>query len=73
MRFGNKGKLSPRFIGPFEILRKMGDVACEKALLLDLSHVHNVFYISMLRKYMCDLAHVLKFKPLQVKENLSYE
>jgi len=73
MRFGKKGKLNPRFIAPFEILRKMGDVAYELALQPDLSHVHNVTHVSMLRKYMCDPFHVLEFEPLQVKEDLSYD
>lgn len=66
MKFRKKGKLSPRFIGPFEILRKMGEVAYELALPSDLSHIYNVFHVSMLRKYMRDPSHVLKFEPLQV-------
>ena len=50
MRFGKKGKLSPRYVGPFEVLEKIGDIAYRLALPLDLSHVHPVFYVSMLRK-----------------------
>lgn len=51
MRFGKKGKLSPRFIGPFEILRRIGTLAYELALPSNLQQIHNVFHVSMLRKY----------------------
>lgn len=73
MRFGRKEKLSSRFIGPFKILRKMGEVAYELALPPDLSHVHNVFHVSMLRKYMRNPSHVLEFEPPQIREDLSYD
>ena len=59
MRFGKKGKLSPRFIGPYEILEKVGNVAYRLALPLELSSVHNVFHVSMLRRYISDPSHVL--------------
>lgn len=72
MSFRKKGKLSLRFIGPFEILRKMGEVASELALPPNLLHVHNVFHVSILRKYMCDPSHVLEFEPPQIREDLSY-
>nr|GFA60572.1 DNA/RNA polymerase superfamily protein [Tanacetum cinerariifolium] len=48
-RFGIKGKLSPRFIGPFEILDRVGEVSYRLALPPQLSHVHNVFHVSLLR------------------------
>ena len=50
VRFGQKGKLAPRFIGPFEILQRIGEVAYRLALPPQLSGVHNVFHVSMLRK-----------------------
>ena len=50
-RFGKKGKLRPRFIGPFEILQRIGKVAYRLALSPDLAAVHNVFHVSMLKKY----------------------
>ncbi|GJR89736.1 putative reverse transcriptase domain, aspartic peptidase domain protein [Tanacetum coccineum] len=50
-RFGIKGKLSPRFIGPFEILDRIGEVSYRLALPPQLSHVHNVFHVSLLRGY----------------------
>ena len=51
LRFGKKGKLSPRFIGPYEILERVGPVAYRVALPPELSKIHNVFHVSMLRRY----------------------
>nr|GFB07461.1 putative nucleotidyltransferase, ribonuclease H [Tanacetum cinerariifolium] len=48
-RFGIKGKLNPRFIGPFEILDRVGEISYRLALPPQLSHVHNVFHVSLLR------------------------
>lgn len=64
MRFGKQGKLNARFIGPFKILKKIGQVAYELALPPDLAHVHNVFHMSMLRKYVMDPSHVIEYEPL---------
>ena len=52
LRFGRKEKLNLRFIGPFKILEQNGLVAYKLALLPSISVVHNVFHVSMLRKYM---------------------
>ncbi|GKV43664.1 hypothetical protein SLEP1_g50928 [Rubroshorea leprosula] len=71
-RFGLKGKLSPRYIGPFEILERVGEVAYRIALPPELSNVHNVFHVSVLRKYESDPSHVINFEPLELKEDLSY-
>ncbi|XP_073018278.1 uncharacterized protein [Primulina eburnea] len=73
MRFGKKGKLSPRFVGPFEILEKIEALAYRVALLWTLAGVHNVFHISMLRKYMSYPSHVLNYEPMQLTPNMSYE
>ncbi|XP_070038071.1 uncharacterized protein [Nicotiana tomentosiformis] len=73
MRFGKKGKLSPRFIGPFEVLKRVGEVAYELALPPSLSGVHSVFHISMLRKYHADLSHVLVFGIVHLDNSLGYE
>ena len=59
VRFGKRGKLSPRFIGPFEILEKVGTVAYQLALPPSMSSVHEVFHVSMLQKYTPDPAHVV--------------
>ena len=72
-RFGKKGKLSPRFIGPFEILDKVGPVAYRLALPPALADSHNVFHISMLRKYVSDPSHVLKYDTIALQKDLSYE
>lgn len=58
-RFSRKGKLSPRYIGPFKILDKIGGVVYRLVLPPSLVRVHNVFHVSMLRKYELDPSHVL--------------
>ena len=54
MRFGRKGKLSPRFIGSYEVIEKVGPVAYRLALPLKLEKIHNVFHVSMLQRYRSD-------------------
>ncbi|XP_073313440.1 uncharacterized protein [Primulina huaijiensis] len=73
MRFGKKGKLSPKFIGPFKILERVGTIAYRVALPPNLAGVHNVFHVSMLRKYMLNPSHVLNYEQLQLTPNLSFE
>ena len=73
MRFGKKGKLSPRYVGPFEILERVGDKAYRVALPPSLSTVHNVFHVSMLRKYISNPSHVLSYEPLELTHDLAYE
>lgn len=72
-RFATKVKLSPRFIGPFEILDRVGAVAYRVAMPPSLSGVHNVFHISMLWKYVSDPTHVLSYEGLELDQDLSYE
>ena len=59
LRFGRKGKLSPRFIGPYDILEKVGPIAYRLALHLELAKLHEVFHMFMLRKYRSDTSHIL--------------
>ena len=59
LRFGKKGKLSPRFIGPYEILERVGLVAYQLFLPLELTKLHDVFHVSMLRTYRSDESHIL--------------
>ncbi|XP_070015989.1 uncharacterized protein [Nicotiana sylvestris] len=73
MRFGQKGKLSPRFIGPYEILERIGPVAYKLALPPELGKIHNVFHVSMLRKYRSDPSHVLPIESIEVNPDLTYE
>ena len=70
-RFG-VGKLSPRYVGPFEILERVGKLAYRLALPPQLVHVHDIFCVSMLRKYITDPSQVIDNHPLQVEENASY-
>ena len=73
MRFGKKGKLSPRYVGPFEINKRIGKVAYKLALSPEISKVLNVFHVSMLKKYVSDSFHMLSQEPIEVHEDLSYE
>ncbi|KAK6284671.1 hypothetical protein POUND7_003623 [Theobroma cacao] len=73
MRFGKKGKLSPWYIEPFEILKRVGVVAYRLALSPDLSNIHPVFHVSMLRKYNPDPTHVIRYETIQLQDNLTYE
>ena len=59
VRFGKRGKLSPRFIGPFEILERIGTVAYRLALSPSMTGVHEVFHVSMIQKDTLDPAHVV--------------
>ena len=59
LRFGRKGKLSPRFISPYEILEGIGPVAYHLTLPLELAKLHDVFHVSMLRRYRSDTSHIL--------------
>ncbi|XP_062113714.1 uncharacterized protein LOC133825292, partial [Humulus lupulus] len=72
-RFGVRGKLSPRFVGPFEVLERIGEVAYRLAMPPALSGVHDVFHVSMLRKYVSDSTHVLSYENLELDRDLSYE
>ena len=73
MRYGKKRKLSPRFVGPFEVLKRNGEVAYRIALPPALLGFHNIFDESMLRKYIHDPSRVLSYKPLQIRDDLSSE
>ncbi|XP_070029279.1 uncharacterized protein [Nicotiana sylvestris] len=73
MRFGKKGKLSSRFIGPFEVLQRTGKMAYELALSPSLSSVHLVFHVSMLHKNIGDASHVLDFSTVQLDGDLTYD
>lgn len=71
-RFEIKGKFSPRNIGPYEILEIIGMVAFRLALPPELSSIHNVFHVSMIRNYVPDPSHVFRYEPVKIRENLTY-
>ena len=73
IRFGKRRKLSPRFIGPFEILKRIGTVAYRLALPPSMSAVHEVFHVSMLRKYTSDPAHVVDWGQIEVDTDETFE
>ncbi|XP_073041823.1 uncharacterized protein [Primulina eburnea] len=71
VRFNKAGKLHPRYIGPFEILERIGTLAYGLALPPGMSRIHNVFHVSQLRKYIPDPSHVLETGPLLMESNLN--
>ena len=73
MRFGKRGKLSPRYIGPFEVLKRVGEVAYELALPPGLSELHPVFHVSMLKRYHGDENYIIRWDSVLLDGNLSYE
>ena len=72
-RFGVKGKLAPRYTGPFEIVERIGTLAYRLDLPPQLSHVHNVFHVSMLRKYEPDPSHVIMWTDVPIQGDTNYE
>ncbi|KAM1370587.1 hypothetical protein ACFX2F_041029 [Malus domestica] len=73
VRFGKRGKLSPRYIGPYVIIERVGEVAYRLELPPELSKVHNVFHVSMLRYYISDPSHVIPPQPLEINPDLTYD
>ena len=77
-RFGVKGKLAPRFVGPYKILQRMGEVAYRFELPEELSGVHDVFHVSQLKKCHAEMAEVplrdtVPLEAIQLKDDLTYE
>ncbi|WMV26059.1 hypothetical protein MTR67_019444 [Solanum verrucosum] len=73
MRFGRNGKLSLRYIGPYRISKRVGNVAYELELPQELAAVHLVFHISMLKKCMGNPSLIIPTKDIGIKDSLSYE
>ncbi|XP_038892596.1 uncharacterized protein LOC120081632 [Benincasa hispida] len=73
LQFGRKGKLSPRYIGPYEIVERVGPAAYRLQLSMELARIHDVFHVSMPRKYVPIPMPILATQPVQLKEDLSYE
>ncbi|XP_015161078.1 uncharacterized protein [Solanum tuberosum] len=72
MRFGTRGKLSSRYVGPFEILRTVGEVRYELALTPTFSAIHPVFHVSMLRLYVPDESHVIQYDAVDLDDSFRY-
>ena len=73
VRFGKRGKLSPRFIGPFEKLESMGTVSYRLALPPSMSGVHEVFHVSILRKYTPYPAHGVDWGQIEIDTDGTFE
>ena len=73
IRFGKQGKLSSRYIGPFEVLERVGVVAYQLALPLSLLSFHEVFHVSMLRKYTLDPTHIMDWDELLVDADGTFD
>ncbi|WMV23873.1 hypothetical protein MTR67_017258, partial [Solanum verrucosum] len=70
---GSNRKLSPRYIGPYRISKRVGNVAYELELPQELAAIHPVFYVSMLKKCMGDPLLIIPTEDIRIKDNLSYE
>ena len=73
IRFGNKGKLKPRYVGPYKILKRIGKVAYELVLPAKLAAVHPVFHISLLKMCVGNPASIVPLESVAVKGSISYE
>ncbi|GJT53211.1 putative reverse transcriptase domain-containing protein [Tanacetum coccineum] len=71
-RFGKRGKLNPRYIGPFKILKRIGPVAYKLELLEELSSIHNTFHISYLKKCLSNESLIIPIKELQLDDKLNF-
>ncbi|XP_048491898.1 uncharacterized protein LOC125493114 [Beta vulgaris subsp. vulgaris] len=72
-RFGQKGKLSPKYVGPYEILERIGEVAYRLAMPPELSRVQDVFHVSQLRRYRSDPSHVIPIESVSIEPNMTFE
>ena len=72
-RFGKKGKLAPRYIGPFEVIKVVDKVAYQLQLPAQWSEVHDVFHVSMLRKCLSDAMSVINMEDIEVQDGVRYE
>ena len=67
--FGKRGKLNPKFVGPFEVIGRVGVVAYRLNFPPELANVHNVFHVSLLQRYLSDPSHIITPEPLEVQKD----
>src|SRR6266498_5002667 len=72
-RFGVKGKLAPRYIGPFRILQQCGPVAYQLELPPHLSSTHDVFYVCRLKRCLRTPSEAVEIKAIQLEPDLTYK
>ncbi|KAI3672993.1 hypothetical protein L6452_39099 [Arctium lappa] len=72
VRFRKRGKLSPRYIGPYKIIKRVGEVAYKLELPEELQGIHNTFHVSNLRKCLADESTEVTLKDVKVDKTLSY-
>ena len=72
IRFGKRGKLNPRYVGPFEIIERIGPVAYKLELPEELSRVHNTFHVSNLKKCLSDETLMIPLKEIRIDDKLNF-
>ena len=65
--------MNPHYFGPIRIIKKIGLVTYRLELPIELDRIHNVFHVSMLKKYILDPSHILETPPIELKEDLNIE
>ncbi|KAG8485968.1 hypothetical protein CXB51_019316 [Gossypium anomalum] len=73
LRFGRKGKLGPRFIGPYEIIEKVRPVAYRLALPPELERIHDMFHVSTLCRYRSDPSHIISLTEIELRPDMTYK
>ncbi|GJX20122.1 hypothetical protein Tco_0222799 [Tanacetum coccineum] len=72
IQFGKRGKLNPRYIGPFKILERIGPVAYKLELPKEFSNVHSTFHVSNIKKCLSDESLVIPMKELRLDDKLNF-
>ncbi|XP_012435367.1 uncharacterized protein LOC105761985 [Gossypium raimondii] len=73
LRLRHKGKLSPRFIGPYHFLKRVGSIAYQLELPPDLEQIHDVFHVSMLRRYQSNPSHIVPVEEIEARLDFTFE
>ncbi|GJW80252.1 hypothetical protein Tco_0144227 [Tanacetum coccineum] len=72
VRFGKKGKLAPRYVGPFKIVESVGPVAYQLKLPQELNYVHDMFHVSNLKKCLAEPDVQVPLDEIEIDENLRF-